>query len=92
MITYTKEGKKFLIFYHDEKSSLPKDGWFHSCLICGCVTANEQSFIYKKKELKVIICNDCEKSNKLNNYKDKLNYFIKKNIPELRCNFFCNII
>ena len=48
MITYTKEGDRFIIFRHDMDSNLPIDGWFHNCLHCGCVTANEENFMYKK--------------------------------------------
>jgi hypothetical protein len=62
----------YLIFCHDiYNHSLPFDGWFHNCILCEAITANEVNFNYiQNTEIKVLICNNCIKhTKKINNNK-----------------------
>ena len=93
MLYHDKEGNNYLIFSHDKEANLPIDGWFHNCLHCGSITGNEVDFKYNNHNLKILLCPNCNKFDKLKLYENKLNNYIKKNIPELRRNkFLCNII
>jgi len=83
--TYKFIENYYLIFCHDIcNHTLPFDGWFHNCILCKTITANEEKFNYIHNtkvdiEIKILICNKCKKYNKkINN--QKIISWINKNI------------
>ena len=76
----------FLIFSHDKRNkSIPFEGWLHNCVFCNCLTSNYEPFNFNnRKDVKVLTCIECKKTNIEEKFKGEIDIWIEYNIPEIR--------